>query len=249
MAKFNTEKSLLYLGTITSLSFVVGMIFTVIMPVSYGQPGSYEDAGTAPNQQHYKLPYNEQQERGRLVYQREGCMYCHSQQIRPLEPEMIRYGLGTSPAPASDPREYNYDEPHFFGTKRNGPDLFREGGKYSDDWQYSHLFNPAQMTPGSIMPAFKWLFIINNPADPSAPPVPTQDAKDLVAYIQTLGADREVYDPTLNNGQGGWRKWLKPQDALLSQQMSETQVRDVALQHTGTAVTVPGGSKASPSNP
>ena len=71
---------------------------------------------------------------------------------------------GTSPAPAADEREYVYDQPHFFGTKRNGPDLSRVGGKYSDDWQYSHLYNPAQMTPGSIMPQFSWLFKVANSA-------------------------------------------------------------------------------------
>ena len=167
-------------------------------------------------------------------------MYCHSQQIRPLQNEMIRYGLGTSPAPASDPREYNYDEPHFFGTKRNGPDLSREGGKYSDDWQYSHLFNPAQMTPGSIMPAFTWLFTVANPADPSSPPIPTDDAKALVGYLQSLGSERQVFDPTLNNGAGGWRPWLKPRDALQSQENSEQQVL-----RAGQPVTVTGGAKAS----
>jgi hypothetical protein len=216
------------------------MFFTVLVPVTFGKDGANEDASTAPDQDHYHLPYTADQEQGRLVYQREGCMYCHSQQIRPLQNEMIRYGLGTSPAPASDPREYNYDEPHFFGTKRNGPDLFREGGKYSDDWQYSHLFNPAMMTPGSIMPAFTWLFTVANPADPSSPPVPTTDAVDLVKYIQTLGSERQVFDPTLNNGAGGWRGWLKKRDALSSELNSEQQVRTSAQ-----PVVVPGGTKAS----
>jgi cbb3-type cytochrome oxidase cytochrome c subunit len=244
MNKYNSEKSLLWLGSFATLAFVVGMVFTVIAPVSFGDLNhpkvSYEDPDTSPDQAHYKLPYTEQQERGRLVYQREGCMYCHSQQIRPLKAEMMRYGLGTSPAPASDPREYNYDEPHFFGTKRNGPDLFREGGKYSDDWQLSHLLNPAQMTPGSIMPAFRWLFTNENPADPSSPYIPTDDAKDLVAYIQTLGADRQVFDPTLNDGKGAWRGWLRKKDAVQYQEFSETQVHEAAH-----PVTVPGGERAS----
>ena len=78
---------------------------------------------------------------------------------------MIRYAIGSSPAPAADEREYIFDKPHFLGTKRNGPDLSRVGGKYSDDWHYSHLFNPAQMVPGSIMPSFTWLYTNRNPAD------------------------------------------------------------------------------------
>jgi cytochrome c oxidase cbb3-type subunit 2 len=239
MAKQNPEKSLYWLGMFASGAFLLGMLVTVLAPVTLGKDGGNEDASTAPDQAHYKLPYTPLQEEGRLVYQREGCMYCHSQQIRPLQKEMIRYGLGTSPAPASDPREYNYDEPHFFGTKRNGPDLFREGGKYSDDWQYSHLFNPAQMTPGSIMPAFTWLFTVANPADPSSPPVPTDDAKALVAYLQCLGSERQIFDPTLNGGQGGWRPWLRTKDALISQRSSEVQVRS-----STQPVTVPGGGKA-----
>ncbi len=230
-----SEKSVLWLGLFTSLTFVVGMIFTVWLP---SQDPNWS-AGDTSKQELYKQPYTPLQEQGRLVYQREGCMYCHSQQIRPLQSEMIRYGLGTSPAPAADEREYVYDEPHFFGTKRNGPDLSRVGGKYSDDWQYSHLFNPVQMSPGSIMPAFTWLFTVENPADPSSPPMPTDDAKALVAYLQTEGSERQVFDESANNGKGEWRPWLKTIDALNSQQASQAAVSRAAV-----PVRVTGGEKA-----
>jgi cbb3-type cytochrome oxidase cytochrome c subunit len=261
MAKPQAEQSVFWLGTFTALTFVVALVATGIAPsvnpnlnnnytdedhfhVSYqvidGRRQIVPSADIDPSKPVYG--YDELQERGRLVYQREGCMYCHTQQIRPLDSEMIRYRIGSSIAPAADEREYIYDEPHFLGTKRNGPDLSREGGKYSDDWQYSHLYNPALMVPGSIMPAFQWLFTNTNPADPSMQPVPSYDAKALVAYIQTLGASREVYDATLNGGKGGWRPWLKLQDAVTNQTMSEDIVRRAAV-----PIFVPGGEKASSS--
>jgi cbb3-type cytochrome c oxidase subunit II len=239
MEKKKVENSVLWLGIFSTMAFAGGLVFTVMLP---SVDKNWTDTTTV-DQSHYREEYTALQERGRLVYQREGCMYCHSQQIRPLQSEMIRYGLGTSPAPPADEREYVYDEPHFLGTKRNGPDLSRVGGKYSDDWQYSHLFNPAQMSPGSIMPAFTWLFTVANPADPSSPPVPNDDCKALVAYLQSLGTERDVFDPTLNGGKGGWRPWLKSQDALYSQEESESAVGRVSQ-----PVRVPGGEKASPPN-
>jgi cbb3-type cytochrome c oxidase subunit II len=235
MAMPKAEKSIFWLGLFSTLTFLGGLAFTVMLP----SLDKNWTSATSTDQSHYRLEYTNEEEYGRLVYQREGCMYCHSQQIRPLQDEMIRYGLGTSPAPPADEREYTYDEPHFFGTKRNGPDLSRVAGKYSDDWQYSHLFNPAQMTPGSIMPAFTWLFSVANPADPSSPPVPTPDAKALVAYLQSLGSERRIFDPSLNAGKGGWRPWLKTQDALYSQQTSQT-----AVQRAEKPVEVPGGEHA-----
>ena len=76
-------------------------------------------------------------------------MYCHSQQIRPLENEMKRYSIGASLAVPADGREYIWDQPHFLGTRRIGPDLSREGGQvFSDDWHYSHFYYPRQMFAG-----------------------------------------------------------------------------------------------------
>jgi hypothetical protein len=98
------------------------------------------------------------------------------------------------------------------------------------------------MVPGSIMPAFTWLFVNKNPADPSSVPIPTIDARALVAYLQTLGAGREVYDPALNGGKGGWRPWLKLQDAVTNQTMSEDTVHRAKV-----PIIVPGGSTASSS--
>ena len=97
-------------------------------------------------------PYTPLELAGRNIYVREGCYLCHSQMIRPLRDEVERYGhysLAT---------ESEYDHPFQWGSKRNGPDLARVGGKYSDDWHRDHLENPRAVVAGSIMPSYPWLF-------------------------------------------------------------------------------------------
>ena len=88
---------------------------------------------------------------GRDIYIREGCYNCHSQMIRPLVAETLRYGH------YSVAGEFVYDHPFQWGSKRTGPDLHRVGGKYSDDWQRQHLIAPRDLVPESIMPAYPWL--------------------------------------------------------------------------------------------
>lgn len=89
---------------------------------------------------------------GRDIYIREGCNTCHTQMIRHDEREIARYG-GASLA------EHDvYEFPQLWGSKRTGPDLFRVGLKYSDEWQAAHLMNPRDLVPESTMPAYPWLF-------------------------------------------------------------------------------------------
>jgi cytochrome c oxidase cbb3-type subunit 2 len=88
---------------------------------------------------------------GRDIYVREGCYNCHSQMIRPLVAETLRYGH------YSVAGEFVYDHPFQWGSKRTGPDLHRIGGKYSDEWQRLHLIAPRDLVPESIMPAYPWL--------------------------------------------------------------------------------------------
>jgi len=149
-------------------------------------------------------PYTALQLAGRDIYQREGCYNCHSQMIRPFRAETLRYG------PYSKSNEFVYDHPFQWGSKRTGPDLHRVGGKYSDQWQITHLNNPRDLVPESIMPAYPWL--MNAPVDVASIPVhmtalrtlgvPYTDAEiaasaeevtgktemeALVAYLQALG--------------------------------------------------------------
>lgn len=96
-------------------------------------------------------PYSPLELQGRDIYIREGCVGCHSQMIRPFRSETERYGE------YSKAGEFVYDHPFLWGSKRTGPDLHREGGKYSNAWHFNHLLDPTTMSPGSIMPPYPWL--------------------------------------------------------------------------------------------
>ena len=97
-------------------------------------------------------PYSPLELQGRDLYIREGCVGCHSQSVRPFRSEVERYG------PQSKAGEFVYDHPFLWGSKRTGPDLLREGGKYNDNWHFNHFWNPQSISAGSIMPGYKWLF-------------------------------------------------------------------------------------------
>ncbi|UYG08456.1 cytochrome-c oxidase, cbb3-type subunit II [Halomonas sp. M4R1S46] len=89
---------------------------------------------------------------GRDIYRREGCVGCHSQMIRPFRAETERYGH------YSVAGESVYEHNFLWGSKRTGPDLARVGGRYSDDWHRAHMYNPRDVVPESVMPAYPWLF-------------------------------------------------------------------------------------------
>lgn len=98
---------------------------------------------------------------GRDVYQREGCVNCHTQTIRPLKSEVVRYKGNRAPEPSGQyslAGEFAYDHPFLWGSKRTGPDLAFEGWiKPSKDWQRAHLENPQAVVPRSNMPAYRFL--------------------------------------------------------------------------------------------
>ena len=96
-------------------------------------------------------PYTPLELHGRDIYVKEGCYTCHSQMIRPFRDEVARYGE------YSKAGEFVYDHPFQWGSKRTGPDLAREGGKYPDSWHFNHMYEPASMSPGSVMPPYPWL--------------------------------------------------------------------------------------------
>ncbi|WP_036507412.1 MULTISPECIES: cytochrome-c oxidase, cbb3-type subunit II [Nitrincola] len=89
---------------------------------------------------------------GRDIYIREGCHVCHTQMVRPFRAETERYGH------FSTANEHVWEHPFLWGSKRTGPDLARVGGRYSDDWQRAHLYNPRDVVPTSKMPSYPWLF-------------------------------------------------------------------------------------------
>jgi len=110
------------------------------------------DAGDVKWVRYDASDYTAVERAGRSVYIREGCWYCHSQYVRPVAGEDLRWG------PVSEAGEYAFDRPHLFSTRRIGPDLTRVGLKYGDDWHYAHHWDPRLVVPDSVMPSFKWLY-------------------------------------------------------------------------------------------
>jgi len=119
---------------------------------------------------------------GRQVYIGEGCWHCHSQFVRPVSNESLRFG------PVSKTEEYQNElqRPVMFGTRRVGPDLSREGGRRSNDWHAVHFFKPTLVSGGSPMPEYPWMF-------EGAPDKPGRRGLALITYIQWLGSWQESY--------------------------------------------------------
>jgi cytochrome c oxidase cbb3-type subunit I/II len=93
-------------------------------------------------------PYTPLELAGRDIYIAEGCFNCHSQMVRPFRYETERFGE------YSKPGESVYEHPFLWGSRRIGPDLAREGGKYPDLWHVRHFEDPRAVTAKSIMPAY-----------------------------------------------------------------------------------------------
>ena len=119
---------------------------------------------------------------GHDIYVAEGCWHCHSQFVRPVSNEDRRWGA------VSKSWEYQNElqRPVLFGTRRVGPDLSREGGRRSSDWQAVHFFEPEALSKASPMPRYPWLF-------DGSPDKPNARGLALITYIQWLGSWHETY--------------------------------------------------------
>jgi hypothetical protein len=122
--------------------------------------------------------YREALNLGRNIYIAEACWHCHSQQVRPVANEDVRFG------PVSTAAEQNHElmMPQLMGTRRVGPDLSRESGFRSNDWHVAHFYDPRSVTPTSVMPAFTWFF------DGRAP---NKKGIAIITYVQWLGSNLE----------------------------------------------------------
>ncbi len=125
------------------IAVAVGGLVQIIPTLIVHQAANVEDRR--------QIPYTPLELAGRDIYVSEGCYNCHSQMIRTLVPDVLRYGdysrLGES----------IYDYPFQWGSKRTGPDLARVGSKYPNIWHYRHMENPRSVSTGSIMPNYPWL--------------------------------------------------------------------------------------------
>ena len=127
---------------LTLVSILVGSIFEIIPTLSL-------DKYIEPN--HKIQPLDSLEIAGRDIYIKEGCYTCHSQMIRKMPSDVLRFGA------ASTIEESMYNHPFQWGSKRTGPDLSRVGGKYPDLWHFRHMMNPRDMQADSIMPNYPWL--------------------------------------------------------------------------------------------
>jgi len=182
------KKPILFTVVVT-VAILAGTIVMMVLPMF--------SSSMHPKLQNLK-PYTALQLAGRDIYQENGCFYCHTQTVRPLKAEVMRYGE------YSKAGEFAYDQPFLWGSKRTGPDIARVGGKYSDKWHYKHFNDPRKLFTGSDMPAYGWLADSQvNPAemeahmqglgfpftkDEIAALADKTKLDALVAYMQTLGA-------------------------------------------------------------
>ncbi len=148
-------------------------------------------------------PYTALELHGRGIYIREGCYTCHSQMVRPFRDEVKRYG------DYSKAGEYVYDHPFQWGSKRTGPDLARLADKYPDSWHYNHMLDPESTSPGSIMPAYPWLFEDR---------IDKTKTYDMIKAMKRLGVPYEDgYENVAN-------KDLEKQANEIKQRLAESQI-------------------------
>ncbi|MCK4840187.1 MAG: cytochrome-c oxidase, cbb3-type subunit II [Desulfobulbaceae bacterium] len=185
------EKKPVLLLILATAAILVGTIITMVLPFAW--------VNTEADRIESVTPYTALQQEGRDIYIREGCNNCHTQTVRPLVAEVLRYG------DYSKSGEFVYDRPFLWGSKRTGPDLARLGGKYPDAWHYKHMAAPRSMVPRTNMPDYGWLS--DNKLDPQMIkrkmkvlgfPFTSDEIKTLadknemdalVAYMQKLGSD------------------------------------------------------------
>ncbi len=185
------ERNSVVLLVLATAAIAVGTIVTMVIPFAY--VNTERDAIASV------VPYSALELAGRDVYIKEGCNNCHTQTVRPLVAEVVRYG------DYSKSGEFVNDRPHLWGSRRTGPDLARVGGKYPDQWHYQHMRDPASMAQGSNMPPYA--FLDKRRVDPQmtrrkmevmgflaseeeiAALAGKSDLDAVVAYMQKLGSD------------------------------------------------------------
>jgi cytochrome c oxidase cbb3-type subunit 2 len=181
------SKAVLF-SIVAAVVVLIGTIATVFIPMF--------TKAMNPKLENLK-PYTALQLAGRDIYQREGCVNCHTQTVRPLKADVLRYG------DYSRAGEFYYDRPFLWGSKRTGPDLARVGEKYPDEWHEQHFTNPRAFFPKSNMPKYGWLAEekldpdqVKSHMDALGFPYTEAEIKGLadktemqalIAYIQVLG--------------------------------------------------------------
>ena len=148
---------------------------------------------------------------GAEVYRAQGCVECHTRQIRPVGGDLQRTGWGLRRTVAQD---YLYDSPVLLGNLRLGPDLTNIGTRQTNStWHLTHLYNPQSTSPGSTMPPYAYLFekhklkpgqrpspealMVQNAGESGFEIVPKQEATALVAYLISLHSEAPLFEAPL----------------------------------------------------
>jgi len=228
------------------------LAFTVLVLISILVGGVAELVPTILIQQAVPMsgeaqrPYTALELAGRDLYVREGCYVCHSQMIRPMVAEFLRYGE------ASRAGESIYDHPFQWGSKRTGPDLARIGGKYPNLWHYSHLVDPRSTSPGSNMPSYKWLAEGRIDAALGARKlllmqklgVPyTNDDVEAAAASQRAQGESVVADLATNSVEAAWDSEMVAMIAYLQRLGRDRGVPPAAPAAAGATGAAPAGSR------
>lgn len=193
MEFFNNHKKLFT----SALAFFLTLTLIIAIFPALNNQKTYKPIPSTSN-------LTEEEAEGKLIYIREGCVACHTQQVRNVDMDAV---FGSRPSVAADyarNKRLNLwqNTATLMGTERTGPDLTNIGSRQpSTDWQYAHLYNPRAVVPESVMPSYKWLFIEKNElgVNDIEVKVPAQfrtgvkgkivasnDAKNLVAYLLSL---------------------------------------------------------------
>lgn len=156
--------------TLDQISQGVGPYFVALSKQYPEQFDKYYPGGPTPEN------YREALKLGRDTYIGEACWHCHSQQVRPVANEDVRFG----PISTAAEQQHELMMPQLMGTRRVGPDLAREGGFRSNDWHVAHFYNPQSVAPTSVMPSYTWFFDGQQP---------NKKGIAMIAYIQWLGTN------------------------------------------------------------
>ena len=194
--------ALLFLGVFFALaSSWYGMVLKPQLQV-----GGLQQTNTVATAETYPAARPGLARQGLEVYRANGCVYCHSQQVRPMGADLERWGKRRTVA-----ADYLFDHPVLLGLQRIGPDLTNIGVRpRSEEWHLMHLYDPRSVVPDSTMPLYRYLFtkhkVAGRPSpdalkltgksapEPSYEIVPKPEAKALIAYLLSLHSEAALFE-------------------------------------------------------
>lgn len=157
----------------TSLDEISQDVSPYFVALSQQYPDQFEKYYPGgPTPENYRKALN----LGRNTYISEACWHCHSQQVRPVANEDVRFG----PVSTAAEQQNELMMPQLLGTRRVGPDLSRESGLRSNDWHVAHFYNPRSVSPTSVMPSYTWFYDGRLPNDRGIA---------IITYMQWLGSN------------------------------------------------------------